>query len=147
MRLTIAVIAFISCQPFGAARKLSGSDCVTDALDSIASCAGTDHTFTECRYYWRASGRPRRTLCESLVARPQPATAVTLHACEGSEFWSELHCADYSLPGSMRCFGCTDAKHEAVRTKIYAFSKNCETAWEQATCNFDPKQVKASLEK
>jgi hypothetical protein len=135
----------LACTTNGHKKELSGADCITDALESVSSCFGRNEGFTECLYYWRATGRPRRTVCELLIARKNLSDPTAHGKCGSMSDLVEVPCERYAMPTTLRCYACTSHGVEAVRTKVYAFSPDCGVGWEQATCNFDPANVTSAI--
>jgi hypothetical protein len=134
-----------ACSTNGYKKELSVADCITDALESASSCVGRNEGFIECLYYWRATGQPRRTVCESLIARSNFSSPTASGRCGSWSDLVEIPCERYEMPTTFRCFTCNTQGVEAVRTKVYAFSLDCKDGWEQATCNFDPTKVTSAI--
>jgi hypothetical protein len=142
--LLVFCLCSVACDPTSS--KLTGKDCKPRKLMGLQACAGEDHGFQECRFFFRASGVPERAWCEAMPSA-QPLTDGPLKPCswETPRNWSHVSCSKYNVRGAASCFACVVAEHEAARSYVYAYDATCSRGIEQVTCNFDAVEAGAKL--
>lgn len=123
--------------PFGARRLYDPGDCVVP-LRTTERCRGTDDSFTECRYRFRAEGEPRPARCRAFLAAPTGAASADL-GCdyEQPSAWERVPCGARDLPATMACFACESREHERVRRYLDAFALDCGHEVVLAACNMN----------
>ncbi len=138
------LLAGTGCDP--TSRKLSGVDCKPRKLTKMQSCAGEDHGFQECSFFFRATGTPEKSWCEALGA-PELVSESSLRRCDWTSpaAWQRVACATYNIHGAARCFACSESATEAAKTYVYAYDASCSHGVEQVTCNVGAAQAGVKL--
>jgi len=150
MRRPLAALVLLfttSCDLLGGARGLSDTDCKPRHLNAMHSCTGTDSSFQECQFYFRATGVPDHNWCASVTkSSAQELSALSECDLAHPESWSRVRCAHYGILGAALCYGCiSDDHHETRKTYVYAYSSDCSRGLEQVTCNVDPIRASQAL--
>ena len=142
--LSIALTGGLGCDP--TSRKLSGTDCRPRKLTKMQTCAGEDHGFQECGFFFRATGVPDRRWCEGFTAQ-EVAGEPRLRRCDWNSpaAWTRVSCATYNTHGAASCFACDDSAPEARKTYVYAYDATCTRGIEQVTCNVAAEGAGAGL--
>jgi hypothetical protein len=99
-------------------------------------CAGFNDSWTECKWAFRAEGRPERALCERFLRLPRGyrSDAETRDYDDVRSF-SEVDCDDWSLSKVSRCFEGARHEHEATNRYLLAFNSDCRAAVVLRACN------------
>jgi hypothetical protein len=99
-------------------------------------CAGFNDSWTECKWAFRAEGRPQRSLCERFLRLPKGhrSSSETRDYNDVPSF-SEVECTDWDLTGVSRCFEGARHEHEATNRYLLAFDSQCRAAVVLRACN------------
>lgn len=102
------------------------------------TCAGTNESWTECKWAFRAEGRPERPLCQRFLGLPKGyrSDAETRDYDDVRSF-SEVDCSNWDIAHTSRCFEGARHEHEAVNRYLLAFDSSCRAAVVLRTCNQD----------
>lgn len=146
----LALLAGLGCDSsswgsLGTSRKLSGTDCKPRKLTKMQTCAGEDHGFQECGFFFRATGVPDKSWCEALAAQAQASSPSPPCDWAKPAAWRPVACSTYNIHGAARCFSCSDSQPEAGKTYVYAYDANCDHGLEQVTCNVAAERAGADL--
>jgi hypothetical protein len=141
--LGIALLWSVGCDPTSS--KLSGADCKPRKLAKMQTCAGEDHGFQECGFFFRATGVPEKSWCAALGAQAQAGGPILRCDWGNPAAWRRVACATYNIHGSARCFVCSDSQPEAAKTYVYAYDANCSHGLEQVTCNVAAERAGVDL--
>lgn len=99
-------------------------------------CKGFNDSWTECKWAFRAEGRPERPLCESFLQLPSGhGSDAETRDYDDVRSFSEVDCAKWGLPGVSRCFEGARFEHEATNRYLLGFESDCRAAVVLRTCN------------
>jgi len=101
-----------------------------------ATCTGFNDSWIECRWAFRAEGRPEPAVCERFLQLPagyQGPGETADYDDVGS--FSEVHCSDWRAPIGDRCFVGSRHEHEATNRYLLAFDSDCGSATVLRACN------------
>jgi len=103
-----------------------------------ATCSGFNDSWIECRWAFRAEGRPEPALCERFLQLPvgyQGNGDVADYDAVRS--FSEVACADWGTPEESRCFQGIRQEHEATNRYLLSFDSSCSASVVLRSCNQD----------
>ena len=115
--------------------------CSPKHLAEMSDCQGEDHSLKECRYYYRAIGKPDIQWCSRLKEGASQQNQMQTCDFNKVESWISLPCATYGFDSKMNCYGCVLKEPEASKTYLFAYNQECTQAIEQETCNISPISV------
>lgn len=100
-------------------------------------CRGFDDSWTECRWAFRAEGRPEPSLCRRFISAPtRRSSGEGVRDYDDVDRFTAVPCAPWGLAESrFRCFEGVRTEHEAVNRYLLAFDRDCEDAVILRTCN------------
>ena len=120
---------------FSARLLYDPGDCVVP-LRTTRLCHGTNDSFIECHYRFRAEGEPNPTRCRAYLAadgaHPRPGLSCNYDQVDA---WERVSCVPYGLPVTMQCFACVSQQPEQVRTHVDAFAADCGREVVLEACN------------
>lgn len=109
-------------------------------------CAGFNDSWTECKWAFRAEGRPERPLCERFMRLPKRYRSdAETRDYDDIESFSEVPCSDWGFLGVSRCFEGARHEHEATNRYLLAFDSDCSAAIVLRACNQELKAAAAQL--
>ena len=120
--------------------------CYPKHIDPMTKCQGSNTSFQECRYYFRATGMPDQSWCRGIQQNSRQYTELPECDFSTPNSWGKVSCTPYGLDSALLCFGCSVNRPEAAQTYIYAYDEACSTGIEQVTCNIPPLTVKDLIE-
>jgi len=117
-----------------AARRIT--ECRTPLVGDT-TCSGINDSWIECRWAFRAEGRPERSLCERFLQLPagHRGNGETEDYDDVRSF-SEVECSVWAVPDDRRCFEGVRREHEATNRYLQAFDSDCGTAVVLRSCNY-----------
>ena len=121
--------------PFGGRPLYDPGDCVVP-LRTTQLCQGTDDSFIDCHYRFRAEGEPILSRCRAYLAIDTAYARPGL-GCDYDQpdAWERVPCASYGLPASMQCFTCVSQQPEQMRVRVDAFAADCGREVMLGACN------------
>jgi hypothetical protein len=130
----VGVVAFLALLLWAAedAGPKRIAECRT-SLRATERCDGLDSSWTECSWSFHAEGRPDRGLCSEFLSRPKRGGEPKDY--DDVEAFEEQPCAEFGLPGSLRCFSGVRREHEATHRYLQAFDYACRTSVVLRSCN------------
>lgn len=129
----IAMAILVSTSDEGQSRIIS--ECRTP-LAKTASCDGVDRSWIECKWTFRAEGKPDEALCERFLRlAPGHLGQGNAEDYDDVEKFSEISCGDLGLPERMRCFRATRSEPEATHHYLEAFDAECRSGIVLRACN------------
>jgi hypothetical protein len=109
------------------------------SLAKTTACRGSDTSWQECHYQFRADGIPDADVCASFLAAPIDASASTTAGQPCPEMspagWRRIACERFRLDATMACFYCVDGRLESARQVVQAFAPSCERGVVLKSCN------------
>jgi len=112
-----------------------------------ATCSGFNDSWIECRWAFRAEGRPEPALCERFLQLPIGHRGQgDANDYDDVRSFSEVACADRDIPLAHRCFVGFRPEHEAAHRYFLAFNSDCSSATVLRSCNYLPEAAPRLLE-
>lgn len=127
--------------------RLSEPEQCRSALLETESCEGEDTSFQECRYQFRAVGKPKPDVCRKFLAREGRSAGEMpsfAGACPETSpmSWRPVDCADFGIGPGFTCFRCDDPELERARHLLVAYDAGCQRGVVLKSCNQPlPKKV------
>jgi hypothetical protein len=107
-----------------------------------STCTGFNDSWTECRWAFRAEGRPAPDLCERFLQLPAGYQGSGETAdYDDVRSLSEVECRAWGLSSGNRCFAGTRHDHEATNRYLLSFSPDCTASIVLRSCNQDLEVV------
>jgi len=119
--------------------ELEESSKITECLAPLvgdSKCAGFNDSWIECRWAFRAEGRPEPALCQRFLELPtgyQSQGEVADYDDVRSFF--EVACSERDIPEESRCFKGTRHEHEATNRYLLSFDPDCSASVVLRSCN------------
>lgn len=108
-----------------------------------STCTGLNDSWIECRWAFRAEGRPEPALCERFLQLPPGyrGHGETADYDDVGSF-SEVPCSDWRVPVGDRCFVGFRHEHEATNRYLMAFDPSCSASVVLRSCNEELEAAK-----
>ena len=111
------------------------SECRAPRVGDV-KCSGFNDSWTECKWAFRAEGRPERALCERFRRLPKGYRSdAETRDYDDVQSFTEADCSKWDLSGVSRCFEGTRHEHEATNRYLLAFDSECRAAVVLRACN------------